>query len=308
MKIRNKILVVLISIFSISTIILNHSINMELIEIRDIDNLENPKISGYWTLNFIHIDGNWSDTADTYIWCNGNGSWNNPYIIENVTIDASGSPTGTGIFINNSKNDFFIIRNCTVFNAQTGLFDAGIKLENTCNGTLINCDISNNDRYGIHLYNYCMNNTISMNIIENNAEGIKFNINCSKNVISENTIISNHGIYLTGNSSNNYISKNIINEWLWGIQIDLSNDNQIIENIISYHSSFGILINGDRNNISLNYLYKNKNRAIEINYDDNIIENNIIINDESYKDYKIEDWDFGTNTIIGFNYYIQSLA
>ncbi|MFX1477534.1 MAG: hypothetical protein ACFFCI_05340, partial [Promethearchaeota archaeon] len=80
-------------------------------------NIKTPRSSGYWSVNFIHVDGNWSETVTVYDWCSGDGSWRNPYTIENITIDASTSPTGSGILIENSKNDYFIIRNCTVYNA-----------------------------------------------------------------------------------------------------------------------------------------------------------------------------------------------
>ncbi|MFX1499213.1 MAG: hypothetical protein ACFFBH_16980, partial [Promethearchaeota archaeon] len=74
------------------------------------DNLNDLKNSA--NLAFIDIDNNWSLTASTYDWCTGNGSWNNPYIIDSVTIDASTSPTGSGIVVNNSKTDYFRIENC----------------------------------------------------------------------------------------------------------------------------------------------------------------------------------------------------
>jgi len=65
-------------------------------------NVINPKESAGYLRSFIHVDGNWSATT-SYDWCYGDGSWGNPYIIENVTID---SPTGSGIIIENSKNDY----------------------------------------------------------------------------------------------------------------------------------------------------------------------------------------------------------
>ena len=60
------------------------------------DNIDDPfiiqlKNSGMYDLNFIHVDNNWSDTADNENWCFFDG---NSYIIENVTIDASGSNYG----------------------------------------------------------------------------------------------------------------------------------------------------------------------------------------------------------------------
>ncbi|GAH40211.1 unnamed protein product, partial [marine sediment metagenome] len=51
------------------------------------------KNAGYWDLtgSNILIDDldptkNWSYTASQYDWCSGSGTWNDPYIIENVTI------------------------------------------------------------------------------------------------------------------------------------------------------------------------------------------------------------------------------
>ncbi|GAH12473.1 unnamed protein product, partial [marine sediment metagenome] len=91
----------------------------------------------------------------------------NPYIIENVTIDATSSLTGSGFLIENSKNDYFIIRNCNVTNAGNTVDDAGIKLKHTNNGTLINNNCSDNKFCGILLDFYCNNNTISDNIVSN---------------------------------------------------------------------------------------------------------------------------------------------
>ena len=72
------------------------------------------RVSNYWNnFSFIHIEGNWSN-AVSWGWCKGDGSWGNPYIIENMTIDATSSPVGGGILISNSANDYFIINNCPV--------------------------------------------------------------------------------------------------------------------------------------------------------------------------------------------------
>jgi len=172
----------------------------------DNANLTNPKSSAFWTMDYIHIDGNWSDTVNED-WCSGDGSWDNPYVIENVTIDASSSPTGSGIFINNSKNDYFIIRNVTVYNAGG---DAGIKLENTNNGSLTNNNCSNNGQSGVFLYDDCGNNTISGNIVNNNWFGILLQSGCDNNTISGNIAYNNdeYGIFLL-NCDNNTISGNI---------------------------------------------------------------------------------------------------
>ena len=105
-------------------LIFNYNLNFSNIHKINIDN---PKGSGGYSESFIHIDGsipgNWTGTTG-YPWCD---LVNGIYIIENVTIDAGSSPTGSGIFINNSKNENFIIRNCTVYNSTGGIYDAGIQ-------------------------------------------------------------------------------------------------------------------------------------------------------------------------------------
>ena len=143
------------------------------IEIRDEFNLKKPRISGSYIESFIHIDGNWSDTATTYNWCNGDGSWSNPYIIENVTIEDG---SGLGILIENTR-EFFEIKNCTVPNVEVG-----IKILNCTNAKILNTNIHNihglngtdgnpstnggDGKEGVGIaINDCVNVTISLNNI-----------------------------------------------------------------------------------------------------------------------------------------------
>ncbi|MHA1477292.1 MAG: hypothetical protein ACTSPU_03745, partial [Promethearchaeota archaeon] len=85
------------------------------------------KQAGFWNnFTFIHITNlNWTVANETD-WCSGSGTWGDPYLIENMVINASGSPIGCGIFIENSINVYFTIRNVTIFETTNG-----IKLENT---------------------------------------------------------------------------------------------------------------------------------------------------------------------------------
>ena len=231
------------------------------IENRDDSNLKPPRISGYWTTNFIHIDGNWSQTEGSYSWCSGDGSWSNPYTIENVTIDASTSPTGSGIFINNSKNEYFIINNVTVYNVGSTTDDAGIKLENTSNGTLINNNCSDNGYSGLFLSQNCNNNTLSGNTANNNDRfGIYLQTNCDNNLISGNsasnvgTSNQNQGIVLYNSCDNNTISGNTANSnTIYGINLQTNCDNNIISgntasNIGAFIQDTGIIIWNDCDN------------------------------------------------------------
>jgi len=344
-KHRIKInLLILGMIFAISTInsfmifnFLGGSINK--IEDRDPSGLNPLRISGYWTTNFIHIDGNWSHTVGNYSWVSGDGSWNYPYIIENVTIDASTSPTGSGIYINNSKNEYFMIRNCTIYGAGGLDTDAGIKFENSNNGTIINNNCSQNGRNGIMLINNCINNTISGNTINDNGySGIYLENNCLNNTLWGNTASnkftlnqdngiylnyclnntlslniannnSQYGILFNQNCNDNILSENILNDNGYaGILLDTTcMNNTALGNTIHNNGQNGININDgcDDNKILKNYLYFNTNDAIDIggpNNDDNIIKQNVIVSiDRSFIK------DTGTNTLFASNHYLTSI-
>jgi parallel beta-helix repeat protein len=224
-------------------------------ETRDDLNLKSPVLSKYWdNFTFIHINGNWS-TAAGYEWCCGDGSWSNPYIIENITMNADSSPTGSGILIENSQNDYFVIRNCTVSNARFGNYDAGIKLENTCNGTLINNNCSDNGRLGILLENNCDNNTVSGNIANNFKTTLQF-----------------FGILLYQYCDSNIISGNTANNnWWWGIRLEQWCNNNIISgntasNVETTLQDWGIGLYYycDNNTISGNIAHNNMDRGIDI--------------------------------------------
>ncbi|MFX1274857.1 MAG: nitrous oxide reductase family maturation protein NosD [Promethearchaeota archaeon] len=271
MKSKVNFIIVLLSIvltgiilLSCSNLILNPS-NEE--NYRIDDESYNVKIAISWNLDFIHVDGNWSATTN-FEWCNGNGSWSNPYVIENVTIDASSSPTGYGIYIVNSKIDYFIIRNCTVYNAGGG---AGIRLESTCNGTLSGNTCTSNGR-GIWLFSNCHNNTISENTANGNGGvGIILENNCNNNTISENIACGpsqDRGIRLLNGCERNIISKNIANENNdYGIYVYINCDeNTILGNTASDNLQNGIYLlrDCDNNTLSGNTLSGNSQDGLSL--------------------------------------------
>ena len=215
-------------------------------------NIVNPKASGGYSETFIHIDGsianNWSWTAGNESWCYGEGTWENPYIIENVTVNCGG--TGSGILIENSDTDYFIIRNCTVYNSGSGLGSAGINLDNTNNGVLTTNNCSNNNAGGIILFNDCDNNTISGNTANNNSAGIY--------------LYEGSNITISGNTANYNID---------GIYIEISNDNIISGNTANGNSQNGIyLYFCDYNNITGNTIDNNYDGIyLDVDCDNNII-------------------------------------
>ncbi|MBA7656945.1 hypothetical protein ES703_64874 [subsurface metagenome] len=250
----------------------------------------------------IHIDDDgisaptWSRTVELNFWCTGSGTYSDPYIIDGVEIDAGG--TGNGIYIENSKNIHFVIRNCTVYNSSNGSYDAGIKLENTNNGILSKNNCTNNGGHGILLRNYCENNTISGNTANENYYGIFLSSHCDNNTILGNTasniMTSNqfNGILLFFDSNNNTISGNtVIDNLVDGILL-LSDcdDNIILENTAIDNKGNGIELNSDcdnnliSGNTANNEATLDQSRGISItsNCKSNTISGNLIRNNLFY--------------------------
>ncbi|MHA2039713.1 MAG: right-handed parallel beta-helix repeat-containing protein, partial [Promethearchaeota archaeon] len=184
-----------------------------------------------------NVNYDWQKTATDNEWCSGTGTWNDPYLIENVTID--GFQSGSGIFIENS-NVFFIIRNCVLINnrGSGGNDVSGIRLNNVQNGRILNNDCSSNDIRGIWLIG-SSNNTISNNTIINNVRtGIYVGFGSNNNTISDNILKFNDAILLSG--------------WdIVAIFIFESHFNNFTENVINYSTSIssnpGIEITGHNN-------------------------------------------------------------
>lgn len=199
------------------------------------DNNNIPFSASNWSLtNKIHINNNWSDTALNYDWCSGSGTWNDPYIIENATFNNLN--LGNCIEIENSI-EYFIIQNCKI--NYTGLLvnDAGIKLNNTSNGTIINNIITSNMGYGVRLIQ-SNNNTLKLNSIVDNsymAIGLEqsnnntINLNdCNYNGID---LSSGYGIGLVFSDYNNVSLNTASYNKVAGFILFNSSFNEIIQNI-----------------------------------------------------------------------------
>ncbi|MFX0178036.1 MAG: NosD domain-containing protein [Candidatus Hodarchaeota archaeon] len=178
-KIKIKIVMILLFTLAPSILVSNNSkynagdyVNFNSI---------NEKVKASALSEKIHIDNNWTDAWTAGI-CTGNGTYSEPYIIEDLEIDAGGS--GSCIIIENS-NVYFRIENCTLYN--TGIVsDAGIKLLYVNNSQIINNTIDAND-YGIHL-EYSDNNTIAGNKVTN-FRGIRLEYS-SNNILYLNSLIT----------------------------------------------------------------------------------------------------------------------
>jgi len=166
------------------------------------DNDEKPKISA--NHDTIFIDGNnmFANNASSEVWI-GNGTYIDPYIIENYEINAS---IGHGIEIRNT-NLYFIIRNVTVSDGRSN-YNHGFYFTNVTNGELIN-NTADNNIAGFLLRN-SNNNTFTDNLATNSLHGFRIWYS-NNNTLTNNTANGNieYGISLD-NSNNNTISENIL--------------------------------------------------------------------------------------------------
>jgi parallel beta-helix repeat protein len=190
--------------------------------------LKASKISGK-----IHINGttDWIDFKNAGN-CSGQGTFSDPYIIEDLIINGGG--TGNSIWIENS-DVYFMIINCSLSNPGPNFpQDASIKLNNTRNGQLVNNTIRSDD-LGIY-FGLCENNTLIGNDIRtkygiytffsnmnriflNNIEGTIFDMFIQNSTNHNNTITKVNYTY-NGKTFTNYLG----NHWAGYNGFDNDND------------------------------------------------------------------------------------
>lgn len=281
-----KILLVLTFIGFASTVInvINYENYFE-VTVNKFSNTGKFKTSN-WVLNSsICIDEtsewgcpNWSKAATDNPWCSGSGTWNNPYIIENVTIT-----NGNYILIRKSQVPF-IIRNCIVYNSSIWSPYAGIFLFNTDNGQVIDNDFSNGNRHGIGL-THCENNTVSGNTLNKNGKYGIFLVESDYNIVSGNSINKNrqYGLVLD-ESDNNTVSGNSINKnGEYGLLLYESDHNTVSGNSINKNSQYGlVLYRANYNYIEGNEFINNHQGCIAKYYG---CTGNVIINNKCRHDF-----------------------
>jgi len=230
------------------------TVNLSYIADNSNNTLDNENLKLSAVSETIHIDNNWTAAKVAGI-VTGNGTYSEPYLIEDLVIDGGGS--GSGIFIENS-NDYFIIRNCTVYNSGSGFWDAGIKLESVSNGILINNNFSNNI-HGIIL-DYSYNITVSGNTANNNHLYGIYLSGSDNNTVSGNNATNNwFGTYLS-DSGNNTVSGNTADNNFEGIKLYNSNDNTVSGNNATNNdkglqlaSSYNNTVSGNDTNNNTSY-------------------------------------------------------
>lgn len=220
---------------------------------------------------------NWSITAANNSWCTGSGTYLDPYIIENLYINAGGF--GGMICIRNS-NKFFFIRNCWFDYSGRNEFDIGVLLMWAGNGT-IDSNIFTYLHCGTNMMQLSYNNTVSNNVMISDHKtagvGRGIELSCDNNTILNNKIrnfYSAIGVFRSLNVvvDGNYAENTIWSEGYQGIPIYASNCNHstVVRNVLAGSFASGVF------------------QLDEIDSSDNIIENNTVITDDL--------WVFGPET------------
>jgi len=301
-------------------------------EVYDDTEKGNPlklKTSGFWEISpFTIISVNdWETLAATEPWCTGNGTWDKPYIIENISINGMNSSSCLQI---SGTNEVFIIRNCTFHNSSDGVNEGGLILQFVSNGTLERNNCSFN-KYGIWMQ-YCENMTLVQNTAFNNSDHcIAFSISSYINVSLNNASYSglsglsvsnvNHS-YFYGNNmhyntnpgmemgngyNNTFLKNNLSYNYGEGIKIANSDIIRVINNTLDFNTNVGLSI-VQNNNITVQYnqICNNKNMGIKIEgcVDNVKIYNNTIIGNEDNGIYATNSLDVNItqNRIIGNTY------
>ncbi|MHA1717403.1 MAG: PKD domain-containing protein [Promethearchaeota archaeon] len=202
--------------------------------------------------------------------CAGNGTDGltpaTAHVIENYEIDGSGLDTPIHI---RSTTRYLIIRNCTLSNSGTGVFDAGIRLYHCQNVKIVDCVISTCN-FGI-FFDGCTNNTIeNVSVSGSFYDGIYFDLSSNFNTINNSIIDGNSrfGIFISSSENNSLVGNNVTMNGDNGIHLTTTNNTLIVDNYIYYNSKNGIFLMGTgsliyRNTFSENNLNSTPQAVVE---------------------------------------------
>ncbi len=230
--------------------------------------------------HIIQVDGN-LDFNQTAVGQNftGNGTYSNPYIIENYEIVAS---VGHGIHIQNT-DVYFIIRNVGVSNGRSNNY-YGFYLVNVSNGKLED-NTANNNLYGFLLKD-SYNNTLEGNTASNNLNGITLN-SSNYNALTYNIVSNNrHGLSLDSSHNNSLTGNEVTDNIYLGIYLGSSNNNIIMNNTATGNLNGFTLSFSNNNTITNNTANNNDHHGFRLWYSNgNILTDNIAKNNLKYGMY-----------------------
>ena len=196
----------------------------------------------------IFIDGNDPDRDwDDCPYVTGSGTYGDPYLIQDLTINCKGY--GDGIYIANTRA-YFRVENCTVLNS--GAFPkAGIRLEWAGNGSLVDNKCFSARAGGI-VVSCSANVTLTSNrCTENEGTGIEIYESLNITVEWGNCSFNGDTGILIYHSNETVVSHNIASHnGNRGITSSESNSTVITHNLCSYNKQLGIIIAYANDNIA----------------------------------------------------------
>ncbi len=199
----------------------------------------------------VRIDSNGGFAA---VAASGNGTSDNPWIIEGLDIDGTGC--GYCIYVGNTT-DHFIIRDCLLHDAYVqnhdGIYrpNAGVVLNNVQNGEVRNNSMEFNAGLGIMLHMSSLN-TIQGNNITENEYGIRLTGGSDENNISFNYFWNNtHANIAVENSASNEIGYNTADYSQYGIYLFSATGNLLIHNL-AFYNDYGVYCWASADNTAVN--------------------------------------------------------
>ena len=220
---------------------------------------ENPSLihhsSSYIRMSLINAPINITTNAQLATYAStGNGSQENPYIIENAVINGYSNITGVSI---QNTNKYFILRNITVSNCSSGF-----SLNNVTFGSIMNSSAINDNFYGFYL-NFSSNVALMNNLVIHGLWGFRLSFS-SNNTLVHNIVTNSSGIgfvldyfssnnTLIGNTSNNISIGNTV-RGIIGFGLDPSCPTNLLIGNIAKGNIYGFGLYGP---LAFNVLFNN---------------------------------------------------
>jgi len=247
--------IILISFFSCEKIDFSPSQNSENIPGEFL-----PKSSGYWnyvnTLFYINDSDAGSDFdyyVSNYDWCSGSGTYADPFVIENLTIDGFQNVPAC-IYVADCER-YWKVNNCTFHNVSSGGLNAGIILINASNGFVSNTNSSNNVN-GFTLFTNANNNTFENNWVNSNSESAIMNFYSNNNSFNDNWFNGSLvGLQMDASFDCNFTGNSFLNMGIAGIFVNNSANITFTGNIVNT-TTYGLYFDVNEN-ITMSYCETN---------------------------------------------------
>ncbi len=174
---------------------------------------------------YITTDTDFDNLATSEGW-SGSGTTNDPYIIENLIINATTVP---GFYVHGVSRSF-ILRNCTIYAEYeaVSIYSTNSAKQIVTNSTLYSESIAVYVKYSGNSEIIIANNTLS-------AKNYGVSVYATNNVVIGNNTITpvNQGIRIVSSSNSNIGNNTIINSKEYGVYISVSSNSNVTNNIFS---------------------------------------------------------------------------